>query len=526
MKDNIRLAKELIGVAKVLVSDADYIYDPEHKKHPGGGYHKTESGWSKSEQKQENNGNSNAPKNYANEPMKVMHREFQEEYNLGYPKSDRHWAVMLCDKNMHPKDLHQFAQEITSEMVDQSDFEESAKSIVRNPNTSDETLLLFVKSADRWKAEGLDEIPDQAAQILNERRTNGTAKSLKNAPLLNKDPEQKKQEQDAKDKARQEKQDAREKAKRERAKLHLTELKRTPPNILSALAQDDNPRVRRSVCYNPNTPQSTIESLAKNDASNGVRGTAARFVTSKETLAQLAGDSSESVRCGVAMNSNASAEILNKLSTDANDYVRRDVSGNANTSSSTLDKLVLDRDFYVRQNVASHQNTSPSALDGLSRDKDRYVRRNVAENRNTPVATLDKLVDDKEGTDVWHSALRNPKTSMESITRKFMQTSFEERDEPIFRETFFARRPNMNPAAMKQFLGNSAPRNMAALCEAADYKKGGKSESKTPQQLKSDFIANMNPSNYASMESYQRAMERVKSMTPDEVAEMFAAINA
>ena len=526
MNNNVKLAKRLLKIAKALVADSDYIYDPEHKKHPGGGYHKTENGWSKSEQKQENNGNSNAPKNYADEQMKAVHKEFQEEYNDGHPKSDRHWAVMLCDKDMHPKDLHQFAQEITSNTVDQSDFEESAKSIVRNPNTSDETLLLFVKSAENWKAEGLDEIPDQAAQVLNKRRNNGITKSLKNAPLLNKDPEQRKQEQDAKDKARQEKQDAREKAKREKAKLRLTELKRTPPNILNALAQDENPQVRSGVCYNPNTPQSTIEKLAKNDASDGVRGTAARFVKSQETLTQLASDSSESVRQGVAMNSNAGAETLDKLSSDANDDVRQRVSENENTSSSTLDKLVSDKSFHVRLNVAKHTNTSPSALDYLSRDDDRYVRRNVAENRNTSVATLDKLVDDKEGDDVWHPALRNPKTSMESITRKFMQTPSGEHNEPIFRETFFARRPNMNPTAMKQFLGNNAPRNMAALCEAADYKKSGKSENRTPQQLKSDFIANMNPSNYASMESYRKAMERVKSMTPEQVEEMFAAINA
>jgi len=35
------VARELNKIAKELVADYDYIYDPEHRKHPGGGYVKT-----------------------------------------------------------------------------------------------------------------------------------------------------------------------------------------------------------------------------------------------------------------------------------------------------------------------------------------------------------------------------------------------------------------------------------------------------------------------------------------------------
>ena len=49
---NLRIAEELIEAAKDLIfADNDYIYDPDHKKHPSGGYHKTEKGWSKVEEK-------------------------------------------------------------------------------------------------------------------------------------------------------------------------------------------------------------------------------------------------------------------------------------------------------------------------------------------------------------------------------------------------------------------------------------------------------------------------------------------
>lgn len=49
---NLRIAKEILRIAEDLVyADSDYIYDPDHRKHPGGGYHKTEKGWSKAKKK-------------------------------------------------------------------------------------------------------------------------------------------------------------------------------------------------------------------------------------------------------------------------------------------------------------------------------------------------------------------------------------------------------------------------------------------------------------------------------------------
>mgnify|MGYP007037139444 CR=1 FL=1 len=40
-KKTLRIAEELVKTAEDLIfADSDYIYDPDHKKHPGGGYHK------------------------------------------------------------------------------------------------------------------------------------------------------------------------------------------------------------------------------------------------------------------------------------------------------------------------------------------------------------------------------------------------------------------------------------------------------------------------------------------------------
>ena len=42
MKHKIRMAK----IAGNIFADYDYIYDPQHEKNPGGGYQRTEKGWS------------------------------------------------------------------------------------------------------------------------------------------------------------------------------------------------------------------------------------------------------------------------------------------------------------------------------------------------------------------------------------------------------------------------------------------------------------------------------------------------
>ena len=39
--------------SNIIAKDSDYIYNPDHKKHPSGGYHKTERGWSRIEEKKD-----------------------------------------------------------------------------------------------------------------------------------------------------------------------------------------------------------------------------------------------------------------------------------------------------------------------------------------------------------------------------------------------------------------------------------------------------------------------------------------
>lgn len=43
----MNIQKNILKIANKILADYDYIYDPDHKKNPGGGYERTEKGWSK-----------------------------------------------------------------------------------------------------------------------------------------------------------------------------------------------------------------------------------------------------------------------------------------------------------------------------------------------------------------------------------------------------------------------------------------------------------------------------------------------
>lgn len=40
------IQKKIIKIASKILADYEYIYDPDHKKNPGGGFERTEKGWS------------------------------------------------------------------------------------------------------------------------------------------------------------------------------------------------------------------------------------------------------------------------------------------------------------------------------------------------------------------------------------------------------------------------------------------------------------------------------------------------
>lgn len=77
MNKAIRIATRL---TRMICSDEQtYIYDPDHKKHPGGGYHKTERGWSKVDTEDKREQKSNIPLSRRHETDRIMSGLFSDE---------------------------------------------------------------------------------------------------------------------------------------------------------------------------------------------------------------------------------------------------------------------------------------------------------------------------------------------------------------------------------------------------------------------------------------------------------------
>ena len=151
-----RIAKELLKIARELIADSDYIYDPDHKKKPAGGYHKTEKGWSKLEQKKDKSVKTEKVvnvKDYLNSPKGkhyLKHLELLKE---------------LKEEGMFQGKKYQTAlnPNTSSKTLDKMSKDSSFKIrlfVSCNPNTSTETL-------DRLSENKEDEIRSHVARHPN-----------------------------------------------------------------------------------------------------------------------------------------------------------------------------------------------------------------------------------------------------------------------------------------------------------------------------------------------------------------------
>ena len=95
-------------------------------------------------------------------------------------------------------------------------------------------------------------------------------------------------------------------------------------------------------------------------------------------------------------NNNASPEIIEELAGDEDSYVRKEVAYNPNTPVDILRKLAEDENSDVRWGAIRNPNTPADILRELAEDKEWYVRYEVTRNPNTPVEALRKLAMDED----------------------------------------------------------------------------------------------------------------------------------
>ena len=177
-------------------------------------------------------------------------------------------------------------------------------------------------------------------------------------------------------------------------KINLLENNNASPEMIEELAEDEDKDVRKEVVYNPKTPVEVLRKLAEDEDKDVRKEVAYNPKTPVEVLRKLAGDEDKDVRWGAIRNPNIPADILRELAEDKDERMRYEVARNPNTPIDILRKLADDEDRNVRQGVAENPNASAEVLRKLAEDEEKRVRIAVASNPNTPVDILRKLAED------------------------------------------------------------------------------------------------------------------------------------
>ena len=179
-------------------------------------------------------------------------------------------------------------------------------------------------------------------------------------------------------------------------KFNLAKSKNASPEMIEELVEDEDEDVRYAAAENPNAPTEVLMRLAE-DKDRYMRFAVSRNPrTPVDILTKLAGDEDEEVRYEVARNSSNPVEVLRKLAENKDEYVRMGVAMNPSTPAEILMKLAGDGYRGVRARVAKNPRTPVGVLRKLAKDKDSFVKFGVAKNPNTPVEALRKLAKDED----------------------------------------------------------------------------------------------------------------------------------
>lgn len=259
---NLRIASKLLKIAEELVyaDSGDYIYDPDHKKHPGGGYHKTEKGWSKLEEKKDKG------KTTDKSAPKVKMTNKQKELDKEAESDDWYTRCLVAESsNAHPSTLEKLSK-------DKSDY--IRMNVAKNPNCPLETLIKLSEDSELRVQYGVAENPKCPSEILDKMSDNA---------ILVRD---------------------------EIAKNPNTSIK-----TLNKLSKDKyDSLTRRNVAKNPNTHPSTLNRLSNDKYQEVRKAVAGNPNTHPKTLNKLSNDKDKDVRGSVAENPNTSDKTLEKMS--------------------------------------------------------------------------------------------------------------------------------------------------------------------------------------------------------------------
>lgn len=179
----------------------------------------------------------------------------------------------------------------------------------------------------------------------------------------------------------------------ERVIVNVADNPNTPPETLAGLAKSNDRDVLMRVAHNPSSPAEVLAMLGSND-SDAIRTLAAANPnTPVDTLITLLEDKNYYVRLQAAKNPSLPKDaIQDKV------LMKKALADNPNTPPETLIKLAKDHDFGVLLYVSQNRNTPAEALRILAMRMDTIpsLKSHIANNLNTPVDILIKLAEDSD----------------------------------------------------------------------------------------------------------------------------------
>lgn len=182
---------------------------------------------------------------------------------------------------------------------------------------------------------------------------------------------------------------------------------RTPPFLLSALAQDSNAMVCRAVALHPATPLADLTFLAHSPETEVRAALAGNAKLDEELFWHLADDSAPEVRARLARQRGLPAGLLEVLANDAVTAVRVNAARNLSLSEEILTLLLKDTEIEVLCALAGNSQLLQTRLWQLSEHPSAQVRERVAGNPRAPLALLEKLMEQGD-QDAQRGLARNP----------------------------------------------------------------------------------------------------------------------
>ena len=207
----------------------------------------------------------------------------------------------------------------------------------------------------------------------------------------------------------------------------------------------------------------------------------------------------------IALDPQTPVQVLEALASDKNVHVRARVALNTNTSLNILKRLSTDNQRLVRAAVARNKRTTPKMLRELAQDKSVLVRKEVAGNQRTPIGILKQIhngLTPKAAAVIYKESKKNLKSRLPKFDK------------------------SVNKDALRKSISKLEDEKEEVLTTLKSFKKtlGPRGQGRNEAQLKADFIKNMNPSAYGTIEEFNAAKRRVSQMSVKEFAIMLNSI--